>query len=112
MEIGNQMKKPSKEPLKVKYISSPVMVNAKSAAEFKAIVQELTGKDSSEDGHGQPINQGTSIHCGETNNYAKLGYREVERVQNDSSIVGNFGYEEDLFWKLSQSLSSCEFRYG
>lgn len=38
-------RKSSKEPIKVKYISSPVLVNAKNASEFRAIVQELTGKD-------------------------------------------------------------------
>lgn len=35
-----------KKPLKVTYISSPVMVTAATASEFRAIVQELTGKDS------------------------------------------------------------------
>lgn len=33
-----------KEPMKVKYISSPIMVNAKNADEFRLVVQELTGK--------------------------------------------------------------------
>ncbi|PKI32135.1 hypothetical protein CRG98_047453 [Punica granatum] len=35
-----------KKPLKITYISSPVMVRATTASEFRAIVQELTGKDS------------------------------------------------------------------
>ncbi|KAJ6877140.1 hypothetical protein NC651_030006 [Populus alba x Populus x berolinensis] len=42
-------KKPTKhkkEPVKITYISSPTMVKATSASEFRAIVQELTGKDS------------------------------------------------------------------
>nr|GMD58991.1 sigma factor binding protein 1, chloroplastic [Ipomoea batatas] len=44
----NPSKKVGKEPIiKVKYISSPVMVNARSASEFRAIVQQLTGKDDS-----------------------------------------------------------------
>ncbi|GAB2277610.1 hypothetical protein Dimus_012318 [Dionaea muscipula] len=33
------------EPLRVKYISSPIFVNARSESEFRALVQELTGKD-------------------------------------------------------------------
>nr|GLL20768.1 hypothetical protein A4A49_55437 [Ipomoea trifida] len=37
-------KKSGKEAVKVKYISDPVTVNAKDASEFRAIVQELTGK--------------------------------------------------------------------
>nr|GME15275.1 sigma factor binding protein 1, chloroplastic [Ipomoea batatas]GME20571.1 sigma factor binding protein 1, chloroplastic [Ipomoea batatas] len=44
----NPSKKVGKEPIiKVKYISSPVIVNARSASEFRAIVQQLTGKDNS-----------------------------------------------------------------
>ncbi|GMG99589.1 hypothetical protein Nepgr_001429 [Nepenthes gracilis] len=35
-----------KEPLRVKYISSPIIVNASSETEFRAVVQELTGKNS------------------------------------------------------------------
>jgi hypothetical protein len=34
------------EPIKIKYISSPVFVNASNAYEFRAIVQELTGQNS------------------------------------------------------------------
>jgi hypothetical protein len=34
-----------KEPVKIKYISSPVFVKASNASEFRAIVQELTGKN-------------------------------------------------------------------
>lgn len=37
--------KRSKKPIKVVYISSPMKVNT-SASEFRALVQELTGKDS------------------------------------------------------------------
>ncbi|KAG6750665.1 hypothetical protein POTOM_045173 [Populus tomentosa] len=42
-------KKPTKhkkEPVKITYISSPTMIKATNASEFRAIVQELTGKDS------------------------------------------------------------------
>ncbi|EEF40356.1 conserved hypothetical protein [Ricinus communis] len=35
-----------KKPIKITYISSPTMVRAANASEFRAIVQELTGKDS------------------------------------------------------------------
>lgn len=134
METGNptsyknldqqiQGKKPcqaSKEPLKVKYISSPVMVNAKSAAEFKAIVQELTGKDSNDDSHHHrspeyagsrattnEYSQGPFIYGG-TN--AKLG-DGADQFQGSSVMESNV-YGEDVFWKLSQSLSRCEFPYG
>lgn len=35
-----------KEPMKVKYISNPIMVQANNESEFRAVVQELTGKNS------------------------------------------------------------------
>ncbi|PHT48844.1 hypothetical protein CQW23_13052 [Capsicum baccatum] len=38
--------------MKVKYISSPIMVNAKNADEFRSIVQELTGKSPERGGDG------------------------------------------------------------
>ncbi|KAJ6422793.1 hypothetical protein OIU84_027712 [Salix udensis] len=43
---GKKSSKNKREPVKIKYISSPTMVKATSATEFRAIVQELTGKDS------------------------------------------------------------------
>ncbi|KAJ6349272.1 hypothetical protein OIU77_006790 [Salix suchowensis] len=43
---GKKSSKNKREPVKIKYISSPTMVKATSATEFMAIVQELTGKDS------------------------------------------------------------------
>ncbi|KAK3200710.1 hypothetical protein Dsin_024125 [Dipteronia sinensis] len=38
--------KVKKTPIKVTYISSPMMVKASNASEFRAIVQQLTGKNS------------------------------------------------------------------
>lgn len=38
--------KNKKKPLKITYISTPTMFRAANASEFRAIVQELTGKDS------------------------------------------------------------------
>ncbi|KAJ6713246.1 SIGMA FACTOR BINDING PROTEIN 1 CHLOROPLASTIC [Salix purpurea] len=46
MKSGKRLHtKRSKKPIKVVYISSPMKVNT-SASEFRALVQELTGKDS------------------------------------------------------------------
>ncbi|KAK4850936.1 hypothetical protein QYF36_011181 [Acer negundo] len=41
-----RMDKVKKNPIKVTYISSPMMVKASNASEFRAIVQQLTGKNS------------------------------------------------------------------
>lgn len=38
--------KVKREPMKIKYISSPMLVKARNASEFRAIVQELTGQHS------------------------------------------------------------------
>ncbi|XP_039063993.1 uncharacterized protein LOC120208953 [Hibiscus syriacus] len=38
--------KPKKNPIKIRYISSPVMVKACNEAEFRAVVQQLTGQNS------------------------------------------------------------------
>ncbi|CAK9170916.1 unnamed protein product [Ilex paraguariensis] len=43
---GKSPTKGSEEGIKVKYISSPVMVKANNPSEFRAIVQELTGQNS------------------------------------------------------------------
>ncbi|TXG66003.1 hypothetical protein EZV62_007278 [Acer yangbiense] len=40
------MNEVKKTPIKVTYISSPMMVKASNASEFRAIVQQLTGKNS------------------------------------------------------------------
>ncbi|KAK9932709.1 hypothetical protein M0R45_019934 [Rubus argutus] len=40
--------KKKKEPIKVVYISNPIKVTA-SAAEFRALVQQLTGQDAADD---------------------------------------------------------------
>ncbi|KAG2696670.1 hypothetical protein I3843_07G068300 [Carya illinoinensis] len=42
----NPTKLKGSEPVKVKYISSPVLVKASNPTEFRAIVQELTGNNS------------------------------------------------------------------
>ena len=37
--------KVERKPMKIKYISSPIMVKAGNPSEFRAIVQQLTGKN-------------------------------------------------------------------
>lgn len=118
---GKKTSRESKEPMKVKYISSPVLVNAKNAAEFKAIVQELTGKDSSDEHHhhgSSPAAAGSRAHMSVPNqgpyNYgvtnAKLGHG-VEQFQGSSTTESD-QHEENVFWNFSESLSGCGFPYG
>ncbi|KAK9169714.1 hypothetical protein Syun_001854 [Stephania yunnanensis] len=44
----------NKQAMKVVYISNPMKVKASSASEFRALVQELTGKDSYWADHDEP----------------------------------------------------------
>lgn len=49
-----------KKPIKIKYISSPMMVQANSALEFREIVQELTGQNSDPSISSIPNSQATT----------------------------------------------------
>lgn len=76
-----------REPIKVKYIDSPVMVNAKNATEFRNIVQQLTGKTPQKMSSG-----GTTIECS-----------SVKAHSNSNSNSKNV---DELLWKeLSQGIS-------
>ncbi|KAI5659976.1 hypothetical protein M9H77_28769 [Catharanthus roseus] len=98
----------SKEPMKVKYISSPVMVNAKDAREFKSIVQQLTGKDSSA---GRSPGSGSSrrevVAGGEHRALPQLGdgWNQAESY----SSVGYQELDEYFYNQVSESLSKFEF---
>ncbi|KAK4353658.1 hypothetical protein RND71_025852 [Anisodus tanguticus] len=93
-----------KEPMKVKYISSPVMVNAKNAAEFRSIVQELTGKS--------PETGGTIDSSGGSSSVAGGGWPKYhDRVEYNSStkniLMNNIEIDnnDEYFWKqFSESL--------
>lgn len=89
MCVLNIMDEPNqrREPIKVKYIDSPVMVNAKNATEFRNIVQQLTGKTPQKMSSG-----GTTIECS-----------SVKAHSNSNSNSKNV---DELLWKeLSQGIS-------
>ncbi|KAM3235020.1 hypothetical protein BC332_12739 [Capsicum chinense] len=75
-----------KEAIKVKYIDSPLLVNAKNATEFRTIVQQLTGKTP------QKMASGGTIH--ESSSRVKLAH------SNNNSNV-----EELLMKDLSQGIN-------
>ncbi|KAL4341674.1 hypothetical protein GQ457_08G005340 [Hibiscus cannabinus] len=66
--------KPKKNPIKIKYISSPMMVKASNEAEFRAIVQQLTGQNSD------------------------IGDREPCTITEEANQAGNF--QADSFAKI------------
>lgn len=96
-----------REQMKVKYISSPVMVNAKNAAEFRSIVQELTrkspesgsrtvvgGSGNDGGGGGWPSDNIDAVECSSI----KAPMHEIDNIN------------DDYFWKeFSQSLSVFQY---
>ncbi|KAK4720780.1 hypothetical protein R3W88_011013 [Solanum pinnatisectum] len=57
-----------REPIKVKYIDSPLMVNAKNATEFRTIVQKLTGKNPKKMATNGIVHECSSVKAHEIDN--------------------------------------------
>ncbi|CAL5363231.1 unnamed protein product [Camellia sinensis] len=117
-----KIKKPiksKKKPIKVTYISSPMMVRANNASEFRAIVQELTGQNSDlgssefeaslaigggggDEGRSMVLN-GSSIAKAE---FGNGGIGEFEL----SNVVSSLEPNEASFWKeVSDSFLGFQF---
>ncbi|KAL6989137.1 hypothetical protein U1Q18_014889 [Sarracenia purpurea var. burkii] len=101
-----KIKKPSKgktKPIKIRYISSPVMVWASNASEFRAIVQELTGRNSDLGKIGQEGGVATSDGIAPV---VDLGTQEKEGFRDGKSECSNMVALEfdQFFWReLSKS---------
>lgn len=106
-----------KKPLKITYISSPVLVRATTASEFRNIVQELTGKDSDvgvlsphdDDGRLILTPGGTADLLADRSGSAadflsdeKYPYVEegVDFSENSGAVRG-FGFQESFLWRES-----------
>lgn len=107
-----------KKKMKITYISSPVMVSATTTSEFRAIVQELTGKDSDfvvlspRDNEEGPV---LSRESGVTANLpaSRVGYapsdgrsnslnvEEANDLHNNSVAVNALGFNESFTWRES-----------
>ncbi|KAJ8551595.1 hypothetical protein K7X08_021610 [Anisodus acutangulus] len=93
MQDSKMSTKKKVEPMKVKYISSPVMVNVKNPSEFRATVQQLTGKSPP---------KSSNIY----NQHAKIG-NYYEGVAANKACEGSSNFVEQLmgneghdnFWK-------------
>lgn len=110
MEQGKKGKNSSrrnykeKEPMKVKYISSPIMVNAKNADEFRSIVQELTGKNP-ERGGGIGGDGGDGGGGGWPKDHDGVEYNS-----STNNISMNIDNNHEYFWKqFSESLSVFQY---
>ncbi|KAF8017792.1 hypothetical protein BT93_H2863 [Corymbia citriodora subsp. variegata] len=84
-----------KKPLKIRYISSPVMVKASNPSEFRAIVQELTGKDSDAGGFSE-YSKDASLSSVQSNLQTQ---KKGEPNYVSYSVPFNGLLDEGLFWR-------------
>ena len=100
-----QMKpnKAQKKPIKIKYISSPMMVQAKNASEFRAIVQQLTGKNSNldHDDHEDQLYHHVSPQYEDTN-FRKLGEFAAAPGAHGGALSCWFSTREDQLLEADQ----------
>ncbi|GAB4836036.1 hypothetical protein Ancab_000953 [Ancistrocladus abbreviatus] len=99
-EKSKEASRNNKEPLRVKYISSPIMVSARSESEFRAVVQELTGKDS---GNQSPSWFQTSIPS------AAEGSRARGRPTPAKDHISNATSEDVFYRELDEVMLWREF---
>ncbi|KAI8556231.1 hypothetical protein RHMOL_Rhmol05G0236300 [Rhododendron molle] len=109
-------KKEKKKPIKVTYISSPVMVQAENAFEFRAIVQELTGKNSDlgrtcGDGPAFGNEDGEVIDHGNISTHSKPAFTNGEYSNDDCSnmVQTSLEFNESSFWKEVSKSSGFQF---
>lgn len=85
--------KVKRNPIKVTYISSPMKVKASSASEFRAIVQELTGKNSDIFKDHSDDSYATVDLPEEANNYQAINLQDGDRLlQNDVAVFSAHDY--------------------
>jgi len=102
--MNNQQKRKGKEPIKVKYISNPIMVKASNETEFRAVVQELTGKTSNKPGPsvGRTANAARKNRVpNHANSDTVLGTAEEVSVSSNDLLASNLSaYELNDIWKI------------
>ncbi|KAL9320394.1 hypothetical protein ACSQ67_012233 [Phaseolus vulgaris] len=94
------MNKTQKKTVKITYISSPVLVRACDASEFRSVVQQLTGKDSNKVGRGSTLMHHERVmQSGDVCGSEEDG-REFHHYNNNRSLItGSVEFDEDYFWK-------------
>ncbi|OMO71983.1 VQ motif-containing protein [Corchorus capsularis] len=93
--------KVKKNPIKVTYIDSPTMVKVSNADEFRAIVQELTGRNSdTREQHSNDVHT-TTIPKEEANQVHDSSAKVDDRILLDSFPVdmSSLEFDEDFTWR-------------
>ncbi|XP_050225859.1 uncharacterized protein LOC126675288 [Mercurialis annua] len=101
--LGKSIKpiKNKKKPIKITYISNPTLFRATNASDFRAIVQELTGKDSKVldfacDDHSNETSQGPSIETPSLKIESDITDDVFSSYTSSSSLES---VEDSFFWK-------------
>ncbi|KAL5156125.1 hypothetical protein HKD37_19G055046 [Glycine soja] len=94
------VQKTPKKTVKITYISSPVLVRAYDASEFRSVVQQLTGNDSNSNKKVERPHKGYS---------STLMHQRVMQSHEDAHGIGLYHYnrstttslelDEDYYWK-------------
>nr|KYP42749.1 hypothetical protein KK1_035853 [Cajanus cajan] len=87
-----------KKRVKITYISSPLLVRACDASEFRSVVQQLTGKDSNK--VVQTPHKGNSILMHQSGDLSASEDGNGSCHYNDMSMItSSLEFDEDYFWK-------------
>ncbi|KAG5608772.1 hypothetical protein H5410_020053 [Solanum commersonii] len=79
-----------REPIKVKYIDSPLMVNAKNATEFRTIVQKLTGKNPKKMATNGIVHECSSVKAHEIDNNNIVDELDIARDSSECLSSENY----------------------
>ncbi|KAL6146802.1 hypothetical protein ACLB2K_057479 [Fragaria x ananassa] len=105
-------------PIRIKYISSPMMVQANNASEFRAIVQELTGQnsDATIPDHGTDYcEQANWVSSHRASQPADMKTQNGDELMkfSDDHVVAFGQFDEIKFWReVSESFCVSESPYG
>ncbi|PWA89457.1 hypothetical protein CTI12_AA111580 [Artemisia annua] len=90
--------------IKVKYISSPVLVEAKNASQFKEIVQHYTGQNPNEKSFSTSVYSSPPITTTDTVTTTKEANSQFIATTNMDPEVGidSFSWEEIAKWNRYQ----------
>lgn len=115
---SRKLSKKMKRPVKITYISSPTMFTATNASEFRAIVQEFTGKDSKVLDNWDPCtatsNEESTLNNSETTSRLTMESESADHIFLNYASSSSPEMEDSFFWNgVSESLfgfqSPCLF---
>ncbi|KAF2287683.1 hypothetical protein GH714_002309 [Hevea brasiliensis] len=91
--------KHKKKPVKITYISNPTMFRATNALEFRAIVQQLTGKDSKVLDAWDRSEEATQVPDNYKPERLKIDNVSVDDVFSSYTSSSSVEMEDSLFWR-------------